>query len=377
MRHRTPLAISLLIVSCDTSTTGRSRDVVSHLCAPTLPATLYRYSDADAPIPEHFLNSTAGTVLFADNTPPNNPITNAGATLGRVLFYDPRLSANDRVACASCHRQAFGFGDTARSSPGLRGAHPRRKTLALANARFNSSGKFFWDERAATLEEQVLHPIQDTIEMAMSLDTLERKLADAPFYRPLFAAAYGTPEVTRERIAHALAQFVRSLVSAHSRFDRVFETGGAPDMSRLTGPEREGLTIFTASGCVSCHRTIAQIADQATNIGLDSSSADAGAGNGRFKPPSLRNIAVRPPYMHDGRFMTLHEVVEFYDHDVRPSRMLDPRLRTSDNSARRLHLTRAQVEALVAFLEALTDSTFLHAAQFSDPFQCETAANSS
>ncbi|HET6341834.1 MAG TPA: cytochrome-c peroxidase, partial [Gemmatimonadota bacterium] len=232
----------------------------------------YGYSDADAPIPRHFLASFPGTVAFTDNTPPENPITNAGATLGRVLFYDVRLSANDRIACASCHQQAFGFGDTARFSPGLSGRHPERRTMALANARFYEYGKFFWDERASPLEAQILHPIQDTLEMGMELGALARKLGATPYYPAFFTAAFGSPEVTSDRVSLALAQFVRSLVSAESRFDAVFATAGAPNYSLLSEQEREGMRIFNDAGdagCVNCHRTIAQVADRANNIGLD------------------------------------------------------------------------------------------------------------
>ena len=374
VRRCVSFALGLLLAACDSSANDAMDDSDPPLCAPTLPAALRGYSGADAPIPRHFLSSTAGTVRFTDNLSPSNPITNAGATLGRVLFYDVRLSANNRVACASCHRQTFGFGDTARFSPGFHGLHPARRTMALANARFNPSGRFFWDERAPTLEAQVLQPIQDTLEMAMPLDTLERKLAGTQFYPSLFAAAFGSPDVTRDRIAMALAQFVRSLVSAGSRFDAVFATGGAPDTSQLSAIEWHGLRIFVTAGCVNCHRTIAHVADRANNIGLDSLPVDSGAGQGRFKPPSLRNIAVRPPYMHDGRFQTLREVVEFYDHGVRADRLLDPRLRAPDGSPRRLGLSPRQVDALIAFLHALTDSTFLNADEFSDPFRCRTAS---
>jgi cytochrome c peroxidase len=336
----------------------------------------YGYSNADAPIPRHFLASFPGTVAFTDNTPPENPITNAGATLGRVLFYDVRLSADDRIACASCHQQALGFGDTARFSPGLSGRPRARRTMALANARFYEYGKFFWDERASSLEAQILHPIQDTLEMGMELDALARKLGATPYYPALFTAAFGSPEVTSDGIAFALAQFVRSFVSAESRFDAVFATGGAPNYSLLSEQEREGLRIFNDAGdagCVNCHRTIAQVADKANNIGLDIISADTGAGGGRFKPPSLRNVAVRPPYMHDGRFATLREVVEFYDSGIEDSPDLDPRLRAPDGSPRRLHLRPAQRDALVAFLNALTDRAFLTAERFSDPFPCRSA----
>jgi len=364
--------LALLTAACGRATSDRRAEAPA-VCEPALPDPRFRYSDADAPIPRHFLASTEGTVAFADNTPRDNPITNAGATLGRVLFYDTRLSADDRVSCAGCHRQEFGFGDTARFSAGLRGKRQRRHTMALANARFNDHGRFFWDERATSLEAQVLVPITDTLELGLPLEALERKLAATSTYPALFTAAFGSPAPTRERIALALAQFVRSLVSAGSRFDAAFATGGAPDLGRLTSEEREGLRLFHALGCAGCHRTIAQFADKANNNGLDPegvAGSDTGAGGRRFKPPALRNVAVRPPYMHDGRFRTLPEVVRFYSDGVRPSTGLDPRMRNPDGTPRRLGLDSAKVGALVAFLEALTDTTFLHARRFADPFPC-------
>lgn len=362
----------LLLVACGEAS-GGGEGVAPPLCDPVSPVPAYGYSDADAPIPQHFRFSTAGTVVFSDHSPPDNPITNPGAALGRVLFYDVRLSAGNRMACASCHRQAFGFGDTLRFSAGRDGARLPRHTMALANARFNPAGRYFWDERAPSLEAQVLIPVQDTMEMAMDLATLSQKLSAVPFYPRLFAAAFGSPEVTPERIARALAQFVRSLLSTRSRFDAVFATGGAPDPSVLTRRERQGWQLFNTAGCVNCHRTIAQFADQASNTGLDSIPGDSGEGQGRFKPPSLRNIAVRPPYMHDGRFNTLRQVVEFYSRGVQDSPGLDPRLRTGDGSPRRLHLTDAQADALVAFLGSLTDSTFLQEPRFSNPFPCQAS----
>lgn len=366
MRIRVGLAALCLAVGCGPSVQGPHAEI---LCTPRLPARSFGYTDADAPFPRHFRASPAGTVLFSDNTPADNPTTNAGATLGRVLFYDVRLSVNDRVSCASCHKQEFGFGDTVRVSQGV-GGRPTRRTMALANARFNAQGRFFWDERATSLEAQVLMPIQDTLEMGMGLDVLTAKLSAEPYYPPLFAAAFGSPEIARAGIASALAQFVRSLISSGSRFDATYATGGAPDDAVLTPLEREGQHLFETKGCVNCHRAVTQFADKANNTGLDLTPADSGAGHATFKPASLRNIAVRPPYMHDGRFRTLRQVVEFYDHEVRDTPDLDPRLRDLDGAPRRLGLTSAEVDALVAFLEALTDPAFLAAEKFSDPFPC-------
>ena len=240
--------------------------------------------------------------------------------------------------------------------------------MALANVRFNAYGRFFWDERAPSLEAQALEVLQDPVEMGMNLDTLEAKLGRTSYYSALFAAAFGSPVVRRDRIASAIAQFARSLISARSRFDAVFATGGAPDFARLTPDELQGFQLFNSAGCVNCHRSILQFADRSNNIGLDVSSADTGAGGGRFKPPSLRNVAVRPPYMHDGRFRTLQDVVRFYSTGVQASPGLDLRLRAGGGRPLHLDLTDAQVDQLVVFLQALTDTAFLRDPRFGNPF---------
>lgn len=297
-----------------------------------------------------------------DNTPSANPITDAGATLGRVLFYDRQLSANNRISCASCHVQAFGFADTARLSHGFAGGLTKRHSMALANARLYANGRFFWDERAGTLEAQVLMPVQDKVEMGMTLPALETRLAASAFYAPLFAAAFGTPEVTSDRVSRALAQFVRSLVSSDARFDR------GPDVA-MNAQEREGLRLFNGqAGCARCHVGAALASDGAHNTGLDAAITDSGAGLGRFKAPSLRNVAVRAPYMHDGRFATLMQVVEHYNGGVKDNPALDQRLRGRGASPRGLGLSSTQKEALVAYMQTLTDTTFLSAPRFSDPF---------
>jgi cytochrome c peroxidase len=167
----------------------------------------------------------------------------------------------------------------------------------------------------------------------------------------------------------ALAQFVRSLVSTHARLDEVFRGGGPADVSVLTPVEREGRALFNGSaGCARCHRTNALELDLPDNIGLDSVPVDTGAGGGRFKTASLRNVAVRPPYMHDGRFRTLDEVVAFYDSGINADPNLNPRLRAPDGSPQRLHLTAEQRAAIVAYLGTFTDPTFLHDERFSNPF---------
>ncbi len=321
-------------------------------------------------LPAHYANA-GNPVIAADNTPANNAITNAGATLGRVLFYDRRLSRLDNVSCGSCHVQATGFADTARLSRGFAGGLTGRHSMGLANARFYNGGRFFWDERAATLEAQVLQPIQDTTEMGLTLTQALVKLRATPYYAPLFTAAFGSADITSDRVARALAQFVRSLVSTDSKFDRAFAGGVAPNFAAVFTPqELDGLNLFNGpvAGCARCHGTNAHISDAVHNTGLDPTITDIGAGQGRFKSPSLRNVAVRAPYMHDGRFATLEQVVAFYDSGVQPNPALDPRLRTPGGAPIRLNLTAEARAALVAFLRTLTDSTMLTAEKLADPF---------
>ncbi|HEV3052988.1 MAG TPA: cytochrome c peroxidase [Longimicrobium sp.] len=338
------------------------------LGTPNLPAVPFHYTDGAVPLPAHFRGGP-GAVVGTDNTPADNAITDAGAALGRVLFYDVRLSANDGLSCGGCHSPAIAFSDAPQRSVGFAGGLTARHSPALVNARFYQRGRFFWDERAASLEEQVLRPIQDATEMGVTRENLVAKVAATPYYAPLFQAAFGSPAVTDDRVSRALAQYVRSLVSADSRFDRAFAGGGPPNFAAVFTPQEiEGERLFRTAGCAACHTTVAQVSDAVHNIGLDAVSADTGAGRGAFKAPSLRNAGVRPRYMHDGRFTSLQQVVNFYNAGVQPNPDLDPRLRNPDGSPRRLNLTPAQRAALVAFLHTLTDSTFLSAPRFADPF---------
>lgn len=343
------------------------------LTGPNLPDTLFNYANQN--LPDHYLSPQPGfgDVPDTDNTPNNNPITDAGATLGRVLFYDRKLSANDTVACASCHIQENGFSDPAVLSVGFEGGETGRHSMRLGNARYYERGRFFWDERAATLEEQVLQPIQDSVEMGMTLTALETKLADTDYYAPLFEDAFGDDTVNSERISRALAQFVRSLTTYNSKFDEAFiaADGNANNFGLvLNASELRGMNIYRGRGrCDNCHATSAHVSDNVHNNGLDiGNTGDDGAGNQRFKAPSLRNSSVGGPFMHDGRFATLAEVVDFYSDGVQANPNLSNRLRNNDGSPRRLNLNAQEKADLVAFLETLTDETFLADPKFSDPF---------
>lgn len=327
-----------------------------------------------------------------DNTPANNAVTNKGATLGRVLFYDKQLSINSTVACASCHLQALGFTDTAVFSigfdgVGLTGAHSMR----LGNARFYPDSVMFWDKRAANLEVQTTQPIQNSIEMGYDaahggFDSLIPKMNTLPYYPELFAFVYGDTVITESRIQLALAQFVRSMVSVNSKFDTGFAQVFNPqapaanvgaDFTNYTAEENRGKTLFLTppnnggAGCAGCHGipTFGLVAGVRGN-GLDAGETTV------FKSPSLKNIGIAGPYMHDGRFATLAEVVEHYNSGVQVGPATDARLLLPPDGPGgqqpvRLNLSNSDKAALVAFLLTLTDNVLITDPKFSDPF-CKT-----
>lgn len=315
-----------------------------------------------------------------DNTPVTNPVSDVGATLGRVLFYDKRLSANNTVSCASCHQPEKGFSDGRPFSVGFAGGLTGRNSMGLTSARYYQSGKFFWDERAATLEDQVLQPIQNAVEMGMTLPELTAKLSDETFYQELFTSAFGDSVITSDRISRALAQFVRSIVSTSTKYD----AGVASGFTNFTAQENQGRQIFGASGCATCHGTDNFVPLVAFNNGLEFPFVDEGLGavtglatdDGKFKVPSLRNIGLTAPYMHDGRFATLEQVVDFYNAGVVDNPNLAAQLRNPPGppgspppAPRRLNLSVAQKGALVAFLRTLTDTTVTTDPRFADPFR--------
>lgn len=340
-----------------------------------LPSTDFNY--ADIILPGTFLD---GNLLEEDNVPTNNRIRNQGATLGRVLFYDVALSKNNSISCASCHIQEKSFSDPDRFSVGFEGEFTARNSMSLANARFYRNRRFFWDERAASLEEQVLMPIQDHIEMGLSLEELEAKLNTSRKYKILFNRAFGDSIIKREGISRALSQFVRSMVSYQSKYDAGLSQTNDPrrPFPNFTNSENRGKQLFFSpqTNCIQCHRTNAFIGDRARNNGLDFNLTDFGVGGitnntndfGEFKVPSLRNIEVTGPYMHDGRFETLEQVIEHYNSGVRNSPNLDNRLRRG-NGVRRLNLSANDKVALKDFLLTLTDHIFLNDEKFSSPFK--------
>ncbi|MFK7906657.1 MAG: cytochrome c peroxidase [Chitinophagales bacterium] len=355
-----------------------------------LPDTPFNYTDIEIPthLSTNVLNGPGqNAATDNDNTPMDNPTTDEGATLGRVLFYDKNLSANQTVSCASCHKQANGFSDDAVLSIGFEGDTTRRHSMSLTNAKWYDKGRFFWDERAATLEAQVLMPFQDPVEMGMTLEEIVSAVESQAFYPALFEDAFGSEEVNTDRISKALAQFVRSMVSVSSAYDigRAQVNIPAADFPNFTESENNGKTLFflpKALGglsCVGCHSTEAFINPDAgaTNNGLDLESTDDlgvfeaipnPAFLGTFKVPSLKNIELTAPYMHDGRFATLEEVVEHYNSGVQNHPNLNNSLKGTDGLPQQLNLTEQEKTDVVNFLKTLTDNVLISDVKFSDPF---------
>lgn len=363
--------------ACKKHTT--SENSTDPLASLHLPATPFNY--ANQPLPNYLLNPA---IRAQDNEPASNAVTDWGATLGRVLFYDKILSINNTISCASCHKQSHGFSDELVLSKGFAGGSTGRHSMSLINARYYPSGRFFWDERAVTLEAQTLIPLQDHIEMGMNLDTLIKRLQAKTHYPVLFEKAFGNKNITSEKVAAALSQFVRSIISYQSKFDEGRRLMAPPQdpiltpYSNFTAQENLGKQLFfsAATACNTCHGTETFTAPAARNNGIDNPSTDAGVGgithipaqDGNFKVPSLKSIALTAPYMHDGRFATLEQVVEHYNSGIKAHPNLAPQLRNPDGTPRRLNLSADQKAALVAFLHTLTDPSISTDEKFSDPF---------
>ncbi|PPE73385.1 cytochrome-c peroxidase [Solimonas fluminis] len=286
-----------------------------------------------------------------------NPVTASGFELGRRLFHDPRLSLDGSISCASCHQQFAAFAHLDhRVSHGLHGANGTRNAPALFNLAWQPA--LMWDGAIHNLELQPLAPLANPVEMGETLEGVLVKLRADAGYRRRFEAAFGPGEIDSRRVLLALTQFIGTLRSADSRYDR----------GELSAREREGLALFRRH-CATCHREPLFTDYSYRGNGLDADSADAGRGaisgkaaeRGRFKVPSLRNVAVTAPYMHDGRFDTLSQVLRHYASGIRDSAALDPALRGG------LALGPEQQQALVAFLETLTDEAFLQDARYAEP----------
>jgi cytochrome c peroxidase len=339
-------------------------------------------------------------------------------TLGRVLFYDPRLSINNSVACASCHKQGLAFSDDAAFSRGFENRITLRNSMPIQNIIstlfkvdntvvdptsdslvvftpeigylpgvpvspdfFSQPTKLFWDGRENDLAIMVTRPIMNHIEMGISdLDVLAQKLSSIKEYNALFKNAFGNEEITKEKIATGLSAFLLSIRSNQSKFDKSVNftinnnlTINAPDVgSQLSAIEELGRQLFFDKfNCNSCHES-----NGFADIGLDANPKDLGIssinGNsfqaGMFKIPSLRNVQLTGPYMHDGRFKTLEEVLQHYSHGISNSKNLDERLKVN-GKAMQMNMTDAEIKAIVSFLTTLTDYEMITDPKLSNPFK--------
>lgn len=319
--------------------------------------------------------------------PMDNPLTEAGVQLGRMLFHEKKLSGDNTQACADCHLQSRNFSDPAVFSVGIAGQEGSRHSMVLSNLAWHvhhgeSHGHgFFWDGRAVSLRDQVLDPIEDALEMDESLEDVMAKLAEDPEYVDQFRRAFESAAISEDHIARALEQFLFTMVSNQSRYDQ-WLLGEV----EFTESEERGRVLFfdefdpfnpEASGadCAHCHSGLDFSSHQFGNNGLDADADMADIGYmgvtgeegdlGKFKTPSLRNVMVSAPYMHDGRFADIDEVIDHYDHGAVSSSTLDPMMQYNVDYG--LGLTDQDRADLIAFLHTLTDVAFLENPAFSNP----------
>lgn len=362
--------------------------VVTSCTKDTVDSTVKSYTDAEYSILTQSLDLPTETANYKSPDLPDhlagggfvgNTVSNHGATLGRVLFHDNRLSVNNTVNCASCHKQEAAFSDTRALSLGFGGEESLRNSIALGNVRFYYHDRgFFWDERAQSVEEQVRQTVANHLEMGMVFEELPAKLKQEEFYPILFSKAYGDSEITSDRIANALAQYVRSVLSYEAPFDKAAtQTGGSSwllinnEMVGLSTQENAGRAVYAAN-CSSCHGNIITLGKATANNGLDMEYTDKGVGAltgnthqmGVFKVPHLRNIGLSAPYMHDGRFATIDDVIEHYSSGIQDHENLDSELPVGG-----FNFTSQEKEDLKAFLATLTDTEFTQKAIYASPFK--------
>lgn len=319
--------------------------------------------------------------LPAPILPADNLLTKQGVQLGRMLFFEKMLSKDGTQNCAGCHRQKDGFSDSTRFSIGVEMLSGKRQAMPIFNMAWHGN-EFFWDGRAHLLRDQSLLPIQDPLEMNETLDNVIAKLEAIPMYRDQFARTFGSTEITSEKMSLAMEQFMLSIVSADSKYDRYLAGKTA-----LTESEERGRLLYqteynpffpelSGADCEHCHGGANFENDQYMNNGLDSDAnmldigREAATGlvedRGKFKVPSLRNIALTAPYMHDGRFKTLEEVIDHYNEGIVESSSIDLAILNTKDSG--LFLTAGDKIDLINFLKTLTDETFVNNTDYSNPF---------
>jgi cytochrome c peroxidase len=340
-------------------------------------------------------NETTASYLDLPSTPyvynnaSGDPSFNSKASLGRVLFYDSHLSLNNAISCGSCHKQALGFADNAALSAGYEGRVTKRNSKSLSNLEGDDVSLFnvaqpgatlFWDGREDILQNLIARPLTNHVEMGIEdPNTLPGKLAGVSYYGALFSQAYnGDSSLTFTRITECLSDFLISLQSHNTRFDKYLTTGNTSGFSAV---EIEGMNLFvTKYNCASCHHIFSNtysIEDAFKDIGVDATYTDLGRGaissnpadNGKFHVPNLRNVVLSAPYMHDGRFATLDEVIDHYSQGIQNSPNLDTMLQNPSGGARQMNISAQEKTAIIAFLGTLTDYNMITDPKFSNPFK--------
>jgi cytochrome c peroxidase len=339
----------LVIYSCK-----KSKDTQASTVVLDLPATPYSY-DRAFPFAADSMNDIA--------------------TLGRVLFYDGQLSVNNAISCGSCHKQAAGFADNEQFSTGFEGRKTGRNSPAIS-AEGIGGGSLFWDGREHSIKDLIMRPVTNHVEMGIDdPEKLPAKLSALPYYQDLFIKAYGDPAITVDRISNSVATFMQAMLTVNSRFDQ-FRKGN----NTLTADEMEGMALFnTKYPCANCHNQNGGYfgGNSFRDIGLNATYDDLGRGavtgqafdNGRFKTPSLHNVALSGPYMHDGRFKTLEEVMDHYSTGIQTTPNLDEDLRDTNGEAMKMNITEHDKKAIIAFLNTFTDYTMVTDPKFSNPFK--------
>jgi len=320
------------------------------------------------------------TYVPAPTAPKDNPTTVEGVLLGRHLFYDPILSGDNTLSCAGCHKQQDAFTDLRKFSEGIDGSLGTRQSMALFNMDFGADG-FSWDGSAKTIEQQVVEPVANPIEMHEDWANAIAEIEATDLYPDLYANAFGPGDITVERSAKAIAQFLRTIVSFNSKFDKSITPGTGIS---LTEQEERGKLVYEGETgqCFHCHSAGVGIFTDGrfSNNGLDYAETindfpDPGLGArtgndedyGKFKIPSLRNIELTPPYMHDGRFETLEEVVDFYSEEIQFSPNRDPIMVAEFPNG--IFLSDEDKVDLIAYLKTLSDYEFIVDERYSNPFE--------
>ncbi len=353
-------AIAGNFISCTKETNAGSTPVVTEL---NLPATAYHYNSC----------------ISNDNV----------ITLGRVLFYDTKLSTNNTIACGSCHKQSTAFSDNVKFSTGFESKLTKRNTPPIQNLQNSlnfivnngqSSGlsnSLFWDGRETFLPNMVLKPVLNHIEMGInSMDEIVNKVKATPYYKDLFEKAFPTEEINITNLAKALSSFTASIISSNTKFDNV-----SNQTATFSALEEQGRNLFFSKyNCNGCHQTQSlngyEQGGGFVNIGLDGNYTDNGRGgitnnsgdNGKFKIPNLRNVTVTAPYMHDGRFTSLEQVLDHYSHNIKNHPNLDPRLVGANGMPIQMNISGQEKAAIIAFLGTLTDYSMITDVKFSNPF---------